>query len=366
MSEQPPKNDQQPTLNKVSQPSRGEYRLAIESKQSRIDKELELLQPDIDSINLMLASLSADEDRQDELESYANSAIDYLNKNCELFGSAVTVSGHWYRPNFAVSIDDESMTFQATRTRQEVLGNFHSAGFTIGNLPPSDPSETDDEVELPPKVLLGFQFQAVSLPPHPSVGTITYQPVALANINEVSLTYVREVNDEIVSGNLEEISQAIHGSNDALLEAINDESLGFYDLDLEDQQKFFQDIIDMAESKLPDSRTKDSLLVGSSSISKMYIAGTNDGRNTLSTLEAKNGQPLPLTGSVVGFCITDEITNKGKVRYSSPSQLSATLQGIGIVVSPWPVSTNYLPDEFRGQDIIVPFNNVEDLEMQVI
>ncbi len=363
MSEkQSPQISDQPPLEEVSTPSRSEYRIATDAKQSQINRELKEIQPEIDSINLMLAALYEDESRQDELQSFAASAIEYLNKNCELENNAVTVSGHWYIPEISLSGGRGEVTFKATQSREEVLDTAVSIGFTIGALP----SNNKDDEDQPPKVVLAFKINPAR-GIKTMTGIINYQPVALADIDEVSLTYVRESSSEIVSGNTEEIYTAIRDSNTILLELINDESLGFYDLELEDQQKLFQEIIIDAESKLPDSRAGDILIVDSLEISKMFIAETNEaGKTDLSMIKDQDDQSIPLVGSIIGFCIPEEITNRGQVRYSSPEELSITQQGLGIIVQPWPDSTGYLPDEYKDQDVIVPYGNIKDFDIQVL
>lgn len=363
MNEQSPKISQVETR-EISLPTRAQYREAIDAKQTKINEQLKSLQPEIESINLILAGLYEDEDRADEFAPYANDAINYLNDKCqEIVNSAVTVSGHWYRPAIATSSDANSFDFRSAQQYIEVLDTAYCAGFTVARPPKIVEGEDDTDVDLPPKILYAFRLGSVV--GQGPTGAIAYHPVALADPSEVNLTYVRESSAEIVSGNLEEIRKTVDLSNEALLEFINYESLGFYDLSLDDQQAFLRELIGCVESKLPDLRARDFLLFDSSEISEIYIPGSDNNKTNLLSITDSNNQPIPLAGSVIGFCIPEEITNKGRVRYTSPDDFSVTRQGLSFIVEPAPGSTDYLPEEYQGRDIIVPYNNSGNFDMQL-
>ena len=363
MNEQSPQISQTET-HELSLPTRAQYRETIDSKQTKINEQLENLQPEIDSINLILAALYEDEDRVDEFAPYANSAIEYLNEQCqEIVNSAVTVSGHWYQPAIVTSSDINSFDFRSTQQYTEVLDTAYCAGFTVARPPKVADGEDEADLDLPPKVLYAFRLESVV--GQGPTGAIAYHPVALADPSEVNLTYVRESSAEIVSGNLEEISEAVDLSNEALLEFINDESLGFYDLSLDEQQAFLRELINYVESTLPDVRARDFLLFDSSEISEMFVTDSEDDKHRLQAITDANKQPIPLTGSIIGFCIPEEITNKGRVRYTSPDDFSVTRQGLSFIVEPAPGSTDYLPEEYQGRDIIVPYNNSGNFDMQL-
>lgn len=339
--------------------SRGEYDINVESTQSRVNASLELLQNDIDVTNLMVAELIKDE-KLEEAQHCLNEAVQYLNENWEFANHIFIVSGHVHGSEFALASNGVDASNVGVRVvKKEYYASATSLGFSAIRVP-------NDEDKNDVKVVMLFgkptqQFNSVG-------GAVYIQPRLFVDPTEASLTYLRPNNDEVVSSDLEDCVSTIDYITDSFHSQVNDDQSEFYSMDLEAQQEFIKQHIDAIDASLPHPETADNLAMTDAEAPLFFVVGETpeDSGGLLSIKPGDSSQTPRINGAVLGFCVPDEIANRGTVRYTKRSDLMSSSSGLCAIVQPFENSNLFLPEDLQSSDLIVPLNNLESVSYSLI
>ena len=259
-------------------------------------------------------------------------------------GDYFLVSGNWYVPN-NIAINNNGI--QCYQEKSEAFNIVRSNGFIVY------PYQVDDIIE--PRVGLSFIVGSRFIGTPAIQGN--FELLAVANLEEISLQYMRPYSPESVGASIEEISEAVSRADALLKSNINDSNSHFFKASANKQGEFLQSIIDTAMGALPPIDSLDRLTLKDITPTMIYVR--DPAQNKLLGLQGNEEFDLVIEhGIVLGFTTIDTIQDGiGKKRYKAPNQLSSTDEGLCAIVNP--LRCNFDLSEYNNPDLIVPLRKIK-------
>lgn len=330
----------------------GEWSKLAEFVQEDVNKTLESFEPYLNTANQKIEKLFKTD--QVAAYNYAQEVVRELDKRWEYFHDLFMVTGKWYYP------DNPSFSFNSINCehyKTEAFKIVRSNGFAA-NLYTDD----NDEDEQHLKVGLSFIITQGSIETGALQGNFAF--LAFAQLNEISLQYMRPGTPETVGASAEEIQQAVQAADVMLAAHIGAQYSNFFDVSVNKQGQFLKSVIEQAQQTLPPMDSLDVAIINDAKISSCFARHPISGE--IITLGSLNGSPFEFEKlAILDFGTVDTLRDGfGVKHYKSPNELTYS-KGLCAVVTPTE-NTMSLP-EGEISDLIVPiksFKNGLNIEVE--
>lgn len=281
--------------------------------QSDVEDTLAQLQVEIEYANTRLAELyNSDPEAAGE---YATEMIEFLDKEWGYNDCLFMVTGTWHFP--VVGYDGE--TVKVVQSVGPAFSTCRSNGFIV------KPIEMDDGEELP-RIGMSFKFPPISISTPSFQGIL--EPLAFAELNTISLQFMRPGTLEVVSSDPDEIRAAAAHADTLLGHHIKNPDSDFYKQSAKEQEEFFQGIFDIVENSLPDPSALDYAYIYDVIPQAIYFKDKDGLRAAVAT----GTQKPVITGRILGTSTVDIWKDGFGKQYKNPVELSAVASGLCYIV----------------------------------
>lgn len=272
---------------------------------------LDEFKSELDVCNLRIQDLFALE--PDAAISYAQEVAEYMNQYWKFHRHWFLVVGEWEQPILQI-LDNEIIHNHQTAP---MLGTAKSNGFGVY-------SASDKTAPL-----VGLSFITNSIGVSSSSLKAQLEPLAFAEINKVTLQYVRPEGQEVISTDVAEVMSAIQCANDILYTYTNHPNSTFYQQSPKRQERFIRDTLAIVENAMPITETHDVVYVHDSKAKYMYV---KDGDKIVEIKPSTSDDYFIVTGQMLGVTLPDIINDGFGRKYESPNDFEAAAMGICMIV----------------------------------
>ncbi len=316
--------------------------------QADVNETLNNMSSDIEMANMLLREAYKEEGAEDKVTEISNNIIEFLNNKWGYNGDYFLVSGTWYEPMVGMNVEG----ILSRHTKAETLTAVTSNGFMVSLLHDSD------EDEKLPRVGLSFAVGTAAVNT-PSVQG-SFELLAFAEPNEISLQYLRPRETEVVSTELGEVGECLIWTDALLGLHLNHPGSNFYKLSAKKQREFFAKIIDSVEEILPAPESLDKLEIYDA-VTPIVHYKKKSGKGVV-YIESKDFEkPLELSGHVIGATVIDTMETEVDMRYTHPDELGASGMGLSLIIAPY--AQNYSLEGYEDSDVIIPIRACSSLKL---
>jgi hypothetical protein len=319
--------------------------------QTDINETLNNMTPDIEMANMLLRKAYKEEGAEDKVTEISNNIIEFLNDKWGYDGDYFLVSGAWYEPMVGMNVEG----ILSRHTKAETLAPATSNGFMVSIL---HDSEEDEEV---PRVGMSFAVGAAAVNTPSIQGS--FELLAFAEPNEISLQYLRPREAEVVSTKLGEVVECLIWTDSLLELHLNHPGSNFYKLSAKKQREFFASIIDSVEEILPAPESLDKLEIYDA-ITPIVHYKKKSGKGVV-YIEGKDFEkPLEISGHVIGVTVIDTMETEASMRYTHSNELGASGMGLSLIIAPY--TQSYSLEGYEDRDVIVPIRTCSALKLGLV
>jgi hypothetical protein len=223
---------------------------------------------------------------------------------------------------------------------------------------------TDDTDEDEHHLKVGLSFLVSQGNMYTGVMQGSFAFLAFAQLNEISLQYMRPGTPETVGASADEIQQAVQAADVMLAAHIGAQYTNFFDVSANKQGQFLKSVIEQARETLPPMESLDMAVINEAVISSCYARHPISG--DIITIGSPSGSPFQFEKvAILDFATVDTLRDGfGVKHYKSPNDLTYS-KGLCAVVTPTE-NTMSLP-EGEISDLIVPiksFKNGLNIEVE--
>lgn len=314
--------------------------------QQAVNETLAELTSDIEAANLIVAESYVQDPSQ--AREYALGALEHFNNEWPYFEEQFLVTGQWHNPE--ISMGDNGLLVK--EKEEEAFRAAQSVGFAI--------YEPDDENEAP-KIGLSFAVKRIKM--KSAFLSMNTDVLSFAELDKISLQYLRPGNLDVVSSDLGEVSDALHRA-DALVRLYTTHANSeFYRVSGRRQQQMVDSVIQSIEETLPTPESRDLLTVKAVT-PLIYLQNYNG--TPLASLTAKTDQSLEISGTILGITTVDKAelaSGQIQSKYTSPEECGLAQYGLSLIIHPDEVNFD-LPD-YNG-NFIIPIRRADELELELV
>ncbi len=314
--------------------------------QREVDRTLAELTSDIEAANLIIAEkYSINPDQGNE---YAVDAVEHFNDSWPYFEERFLVIGKWLKPE--VSVGDNGLFIK--ESEEDAFQAAESMGFSVYG---------SSEESTPPKIGLSLCVSDVHI--KNALLSLQANILSFAELDKISLQYLRPGNLDVVSSDLSEFGEALQRA-DALVRLYTTHADSeFYRVSGRRQQQMIDSIIQSIEETLPKPETLDRLIA---EITTQSIYLQNYNGLPLAQLNAKSEIPIDISGAVLGITTVDKSRlshGETQKRYATPEECTLANDGLSLIIHPRKVNFD-LPD-YKG-NFILPIQLADDITFELI
>ena len=320
-----------------------------QNEQNTIDLTLEMLQPHVDSANVILEKLY--QENREQVIPFAGMAVRTLNQNWHYHNHAFMVTGQWYAPSVENTLD----TMNIHQEREQAFAAASSRGFGFSMIENDTGGQT-------PRIGLSFGMRPLEIKLTTFEGAIT--PLAFANPNEINMTYLRPNNSDIVSASEQEIKETLGEIDEQLCHYLEASDARFYRQKSKKQEAFLRSMVDAAYDVLPSTESSDVLYLQDGQPDRFYVHDKSKDDH-IECIYVGDSE-MHIEGMVVGVTCIDLINTQGtRTRYRTPEELDTARDGLCFVVKARSIRTPQMNFPSPESDIYIPYRalNVDDLTL---
>ncbi len=312
--------------------------------QDDINRTLKEFGVEIEAANITLAELY--ETDPEAAGEFGVDIVEYLDDHWRYASDLFHISGSWYKP--IIELSEEGV--QIHQSVEPAFNIVQSNGFMVKLI------ENEDGDELP---VVGMSFVLGSEKiTTPNIQGEFYV-LAFAELDGISIQYLRPGDTSVVSTELGEVSETIHRIDSLLRLYTNHEGSAFFQQTARKQEKFLRSLIEQVEAVLPAPGALDKVILRDIETSIVRTKLIKD--DTLVNLRSVNGEKFKVSGSLVGVTMAD-IADKGfGVHYKSPQDHSIAKDGLSLIVQP--SETNINLSDSMNSDLLIPLAAIDNLSM---
>ncbi len=314
--------------------------------QQAVNETLTELVGDIETANLVIAESYRQSPEQ--ARAYALDALEHFNDCWPYLEEQFLVTGRWHMPSVHVSGNSVIVSHE----EDDAFRAAQSIGFTI--------YEPVEEESAP---MIGLSFLLKQVRVDNTFLSFNADISSFAELNKVSLQYLRPESLDVVSSDLEEIASALKRANALVLLYTTHADSEFYRVSGRRQHQMVESIIQSIEETLPTPESKDLLQVKAQT---PVVFLQNYQGETLTPLAVKTDTPLKISGTILGVTTLDKVASvqqEAQDRYTSPEDCHLAQQGLSIIINP--DDTNFDLPDYEG-NFILPVQYARDLELDLI
>lgn len=326
---------------------REQWDLFSAQAQADVVDKLARLGPEIEAQTMYIDHLMATD--YSVAEDHMTQVTRDLDKQWGYVGDYFLVTGSWLQPVFEQSPNG----IQVEHVAAEVYARSKSNGFMV------IVHEDEDGVRHS-AIYMSFITMRESLSTPYLQADINL--LALAEIEKVSLQYLRPSNLGVVSTSSEEIFEAMQRADSLLYIYANHYRSTFYESNARKQNNFLRQIIQIAEKPLPAPETLDAVVLEDIEVPYFYFR--KPGVEKLSIANENPDEPdYKICGRLLGFTITDILADGDNTLHDDPEEFEAATEGLSLIVEP--AEANFDLEVLEGSVTYIPLHAAKTMTMSV-
>ncbi len=321
--------------------TRQEWQEFSDVVQDDVNETLRNLSLEAEATNLKIADLY--DDNPEEAKAVAIDAVRYLDSKWDYAGDHFMVVGAWSEPQIA----QDSEGIMARHQKKEAFRPSVSDGFAAYS----------PAVNEPPRV--GLSFIVANFPFSAVAMRGDMQLLAYADINDVSIQFMRHGDAKVASSELSEVVNALVRADSTFNLYTNHQNSSFYRQNAKKQETFLRAITESIQEVLPAPDSLERLVIEGAVTPELYMQ--NPKKPGLAMMRAEQGEsPYLVSGHVVGVAVHDLLINGPDRQYLTPDELDSSRTGLSLMVRP--DSANFTVDGYEGY-FLLPMRKLDSMPL---